>query len=155
MSHCLNCGCTEDHACTDERGTPCHWIFEARELGVGVCSNCATPRLEATVRPEVATFARIMEARLAANDHKGGWQGMTSRALFNRIVEEADELLTELALPEVLCNPLAIAIEAADVANFALMIADNELRRAAVSAQSTQGEPPHGESTTHHVRTPG
>lgn len=33
---CEMCGCTDDHACTDDDGNPCHWVTP------GLCSVCAT-----------------------------------------------------------------------------------------------------------------
>lgn len=32
---CRECGCTEDNACVDSQGRPCHWVAE------DLCSACA------------------------------------------------------------------------------------------------------------------
>ena len=75
------------------------------------------------VRPEVRAFADAMEERLAANDHKPGWIGDSPHALLARLREEATELqvvLNSSATP----GRETILREAADVANFAMMIAD-------------------------------
>lgn len=86
-------------------------------------------------RPEVVAFANLMEAQLRANDHKPGWKGEFADELFPRIQEEAEELREaivhhnrQVSLGDVaLFLPQSIAEvgrEAADVANFAMMIAD-------------------------------
>jgi hypothetical protein len=71
-------------------------------------------------RSEVRWFAKEMESTLKKNDHKGGWQKETMEYLFNRLKEEVDEL--EPALYDKYRKCIR---EAADVANFAMMIADN------------------------------
>ncbi|MGO1303645.1 MAG: hypothetical protein ACTMKV_02550 [Sphingomonas parapaucimobilis] len=75
-----------------------------------------------TLRPEVAAFAALMEQQLRANDHKGGWKNDTSFALWSRLLQEAIELNEARATR----NPDSerIGREAADVANFAMMVAD-------------------------------
>lgn len=78
-------------------------------------------------RQEVQWFARHMERRLAANDHKGGWQDEDVAWLMSRLHEEADELLEALRAGFV--DLPTVVHEAADVANFALMIADVVCRR--------------------------
>jgi NTP pyrophosphatase (non-canonical NTP hydrolase) len=77
-------------------------------------------------REEVQWFATRMEQELRENDHKGGWQNDNWRDLLARLHEEMHELWH-------VCNYGAnadiIAEEAADIANFAMMIADNARRR--------------------------
>lgn len=87
-------------------------------------------------RPEVQAFADLMEQQLRANDHKPGWKGEDAISdLFPRLIEEAEELQealqqwavrvgwgeSALYLPQ---NVARVGREAADVANFAMMIAD-------------------------------
>lgn len=85
-------------------------------------------------RPEVRAFADLMEAQLRANDHKPGWKDDTDLDLFERLGEESAELLAALhrnakrlmwgddwVMEDTV---LRVGREAADVANFALMIAD-------------------------------
>lgn len=73
-------------------------------------------------------FTEIMRARLNENLHKPGWQGDTFSSLFMRLTEEALELfkcaqgVDTRPSPEQLAK---ISDEAADVANFAMMISDN------------------------------
>ncbi len=75
-----------------------------------------------TLRPEVAAFAILMETRLRANDHKPGWRKSWPSTLWAALIGNASPLL-------VGCNnggdPDAVARHAADVANFAMMMADN------------------------------
>jgi NTP pyrophosphatase (non-canonical NTP hydrolase) len=71
------------------------------------------------LRPPVAWFANEMERQLQANDHKTGWDHMAARQLLNRLKQETIEL--ERAIE----SGKNVAEEAADVANFAMMIADN------------------------------
>lgn len=87
------------------------------------------------LRPEVLAFAHLMEAQLRANDHKPGWKEEFADELFPRIQEEAEELREAIAhhgrqvswgemalfLPQSIAE---VGREAADVANFAMMIAD-------------------------------
>lgn len=72
-------------------------------------------------RPEVVAFADAMEARLRANDHKGGWQQCSVDWLLARLIQEAGELAEEV-VAEI--AEQGVLYEAADVANFAMMIAD-------------------------------
>jgi NTP pyrophosphatase (non-canonical NTP hydrolase) len=81
------------------------------------------PDGQIVLRPEVRRFAELMELKLRENDHKGGWGDDTCGALFARMIEEGDEL--HEALAQIRPIPEKVASEAADVANFCLMIADN------------------------------
>lgn len=73
------------------------------------------------LRPAVKWFAEQMELRLRRNDHKGGWSNCTHSYLKRRLRNEVSELEHELTLVE---NNEMVIHEAADVANFAMMIAD-------------------------------
>jgi NTP pyrophosphatase (non-canonical NTP hydrolase) len=67
-----------------------------------------------------------MEAVLKANDHKGGWDGCDSTYLLKRLKEEVIEL--EVQINHNTREPIdltRIIHEAVDVANYAMMIADN------------------------------
>jgi hypothetical protein len=102
------------------------------------------------LRPSLEWFALEMEATLRSNDNKGGWEDCRYEWLFGRLEEESKELLEALspmkldttaenAWHEQAC--LAIG-ECADVANFAMMIADKlrlslgQARAALVKEQS-------------------
>jgi len=91
------------------------------------------------LRPEVERFAWAMEMKLRKNDHKGGWRDCDFDYLETRIREELAELGMELMRYQIalhsadevtLAQQLAekVQLEAADVANFAMMIADNARR---------------------------
>lgn len=79
------------------------------------------------MRKEVKTFAAAMEQQLVANDHKSGWQQDTPEDLLLRLLEESAEVSTELRLNRGSWTDIdraALVKECADVANFAMMIAD-------------------------------
>lgn len=73
--------------------------------------------------PVVNKFAAAMMERLSANKHKAGWAGMGASALLKRLYQEAAELT--VAVHEHPEDRELIRKEAADVANFAMFIADN------------------------------
>lgn len=77
------------------------------------------------MRHEVKTFAECMEHKLAKNDHKGGWENLSNETLFDLLRKEVDEL--EQALKNE--PTLNVVFEASDIANFAMMIGWNALRR--------------------------
>lgn len=82
----------------------------------------------ADLRPEVLKFACLMEQKLRENDHKGGWRDDSCDALLDRLREETLELQDACDLHTSFASVGArnnLALEAADVANFAMMIADN------------------------------
>jgi hypothetical protein len=80
------------------------------------------------------SFTGVMWTKLIKNDHKGGWRGELPGYLLERLKNEIVEL--DDALSRYLVDPsitrtkkteeLArqVAMEAADVANYAMMIAD-------------------------------
>lgn len=74
------------------------------------------------VRQSVSQFARLMEERLQKHDHKGryGWAGYRKRVLLEMLHGE----LCELSEAVFTHNEEEIRKEAADLANFAMMIAD-------------------------------
>lgn len=72
-------------------------------------------------RPVVLTFAQVMETKLRKSDSKGGWKDCNAVYLVKRLKQELQELEEALAVG----SSQEIAREAADVANFAMMIADN------------------------------
>jgi NTP pyrophosphatase (non-canonical NTP hydrolase) len=83
-------------------------------------------RSAVAMRPEVLAFAWLMERELRANDHKPGWKHDSQRQLLNRLHQEVRELHNEILQPAwSMPNYQRVPKEAADVANFAMMIADN------------------------------
>lgn len=119
-----------------------------RYIRVGVSVDSIEPdkitgRVPRT-RRSVAAFAALMESRLKKNDHKGksGWDREDCRHLLRRLKEEVQELDDQLgncpwwkkseknlAATPTLLKRGKIAMEAADVANFAMMIVDRVARK--------------------------
>lgn len=75
-------------------------------------------------RPVVQWFAKQMEQALRKNDHKGGWDKCDPYDLLERLREESDELHEAIGPSGRMFPGLAVIAEAADVANYAMMIAD-------------------------------
>lgn len=73
----------------------------------------------------VSCFSLQMVENLNNNIHKGHWAGETNVYLLERLREEMEEL--ELAVMRG-ADLKTVLSEAADVANFAMMIADNAVR---------------------------
>jgi hypothetical protein len=71
------------------------------------------------LRPQVLAFAVAMEERLRANDRKGGWSSCTDTYLKNRTYEELREWYAAWKTGQPTLH------EAADVANFLMMMADS------------------------------
>ena len=78
------------------------------------------------MRRAVIAFAHAMEYKLGRNDHKGGWQDTPNIELYGMLEREVEELQEALNRG----NYLEILLEAADVANFALMLAWNNTNEA-------------------------
>ena len=104
-----------------------------------MCDECAAPspppETEWTsehVRESVRWFSEHMERKLSEHDDRPGWIGCDAYWLLERMKEERKELVAALRKLEasdggIKTNGLALRVieEAADVANFAMMIADN------------------------------
>ena len=86
---------------------------------------------------EIQQFAALMQTKLNENQDKGGWKGVDFspfgegrgqvwREKNDYLLRRLDEEIAELkaAVYAFDASPLAIAREAADVANFAMMLAD-------------------------------
>lgn len=72
--------------------------------------------------PEVLRMAKFMEKKLFANSDKGGWRGMSNQFLSMRITQEKKELIRAI---QQFRTPDEVWAEAADISNFAMMLADN------------------------------
>lgn len=77
------------------------------------------------IRQSIMLFALEMERKLRLNDHKGGWENTKDGVLLNKLRVESGELYSALVDPGLGSNSESVIEEAADVANFAMMIADN------------------------------
>lgn len=83
-------------------------------------------KLSDAPRPVVETFAEEMEKQLKANDHKGGWETSTNYWLMEGLKKNLAALRTCVNQePKVLIQQEEIMRRAANIANFAMMIADN------------------------------
>lgn len=71
-------------------------------------------------RSEVIWFSEQMELKLAKNDHRPGWKDATYEYLLELMREHADKLERSILNG----NHAQVILDAADVANFAMMIAD-------------------------------
>lgn len=103
-------------------------------------------RLPPEQEAALQAFTDVMRAKLIANLHKPGWQGDKLSALLDRLVEETDELREALLDPRCLRGDTDHVVqEAADVANFAMMIADvaglGAARLAERAEKNAQGKP--------------
>jgi len=101
-----------------------HFIDEA------LAALKAAPVQSQVLRPAVQWFAEQMEAALRRNDHKTGWAGCDQDYLLDGLDQEVKELdracerFDPKTAKRIATNDEIIG-EAADVANFAMMIADN------------------------------
>ena len=87
------------------------------------------------MRAAVRRFAEAMERKLKTNDHKRSWKDCDEQYLSMRLTQERHELRRACQ-----CGDAATILdEAADVANFAMMIADNAARRQRRAGRSRGG----------------
>lgn len=77
------------------------------------------------MRKTVEWFAKEMNKGLDCNSNKGGWKGCGINYLYGRLIDEKLELHDQIFKYH---SKQGIIEEAIDVANFAMMIAD-EARR--------------------------
>jgi NTP pyrophosphatase (non-canonical NTP hydrolase) len=92
----------------------------------------AIPSYADGLRPEVLAFAHAMEAKLRENDTRAGWKNCSPKWLLGRLRGETRELASAIdkqdrataAEGEWERHGPDVCAEAADVANFAMMIAD-------------------------------
>ena len=76
------------------------------------------------LRDDLVEFAETMENKLRQNDIKKTWKGMHIDKLLKLLLKEVDELKNEIERPSVVGRAKSIRDECADVANFAMMVAD-------------------------------
>lgn len=76
-------------------------------------------------REQVMEFAEQMEMKLKANDYKRNWRKCSDEDLLRGLRDEVDELLTAIKRKE---PDTAVIMECADVANYAMMLADKRAR---------------------------
>ncbi len=73
-------------------------------------------------RKALLWFGKKMEEALRWNDYKGGWENCSNEYLIAKLNEEVDELKQAIWMGK---SGDMIMQEAADVANIAMMLADN------------------------------
>lgn len=74
-------------------------------------------------RPVVKEFAREMEKQLSVNDYKGGWSKSLSSFLLDELISNTGKLRGAINHKD---SQEVITRRAANIANFAMMLADNE-----------------------------
>jgi len=91
---------------------------------------------ELELRPLVRKFAETMERKLRENEYKSIWKNESANWLLDRLREEVEELDRAIYRPDWKCHVdkpenqrrcemrSDVWREAADVANFAMMVAD-------------------------------
>ncbi|MCM3141688.1 hypothetical protein [Brevibacillus sp. MER 51] len=128
----LALGCAEGYADYWEKGKFVVWGPIDDELRYRVLNGEGTAtdaerllkELEGGIHPreQVRWFAGQMEAKLQENDHKGGWEKCQFPFLYRRLIEEVQEL--RVTYDDQSKSLEDMIRESADVANFAMMIAD-------------------------------
>lgn len=77
------------------------------------------------LRPEVQRFAEEMERQLQANEHKGGWEDCTQEFLLSELNKNKVRLLEAIYGHNPIRREEKILRRCANIANFAMMVADN------------------------------
>lgn len=72
---------------------------------------------------DIRRFVHAMLYKLAKNAHKGRWESMSMQGEYDKLLVEVEELRAAMEGR----NTVDIMLEAADVANYALIIASTEL----------------------------
>jgi len=112
----------------DGEADPHYALWAHNEAAEKLVTNWPSIRTALTIsgtgwRPEVRAFADLMEAQLRKNDHKPGWKHDRPHLLLKRLYDEAAELGHAMPYDDDYEAEI-VGLEAADVANFAMMIAD-------------------------------
>ncbi len=93
---------------------------------------CYEPYDMAFRRQAVDKFAEVMKAKLERDVYKGSWDGCSTEYLTCRAVDEMTELAKAI---DSNLSKKEVTKEAADVANFVMMIADNYMQEIKPSPQ--------------------
>jgi len=116
----------------DIAGDPVHpWCFWLATREPGRMAPVAETK---HVRPQVTWLAVLMEMKLQANDHKRHFRELDVPHIFRCLNEEVSELEQALAVLQAdhsRANEVDVAMEAVDVANFAMMLVDRAFTRIA------------------------
>jgi len=76
--------------------------------------------------PSIRRFIDAMIYKLNRNAHKGKWEDLNTHTAFERLIGEVDELHEAILKKD---NSVETLLEAADVANFALILANIAVER--------------------------
>lgn len=87
---------------------------------LGEAPRALQPVRRSPVRVQVRRMSLLMELKLRKNDFKGGWSNVPVHKLLDLLEAEVRELREAVESGD----PLDIAQECADVANYAMMVAD-------------------------------
>ena len=79
----------------------------------------AVPTSIQNLEPELRRFVEAMVVKLRMNRHKGKWEGLDLRTILGLLRAEVDELNAAIESG----NQVEMLLEAADVANFAMIAA--------------------------------
>ena len=104
-------------------------LVNAREiiddLRETLATGCTKPEAKVVLRPNLRKFAEAQEEVLKANDHKGGWDNMTAKQVYDLLEDEMNEL-ADIVLNNPDLTPEEaneqIRHECCDVANYAMML---------------------------------
>lgn len=102
----------------------CHPDQQPPQEGIGRTVYRITP---ADYEREIKQLVDAMRYKLKKNAHKGRWEDLDVANAIRRLREETDEL-EEAASRD---STIEIILEAADVANFALIVANLAMKKAA------------------------
>ena len=82
------------------------------------------------LREELNFFSQEMEKILRWNDHKGSWSDCTRLCLYDKLLYEVFEMFQQLRpdleSEDFIPDPAQVIKECCGIANFAMMIADNQ-----------------------------
>lgn len=98
--------------------------------------NIVIPPGIAALEPKIKTFVDAMVFKLAKNSHKGAWEDVEFATARRRLMQEVEELDSAVQHGG---NVIELILEAADVANFALIIANISIRDAGKNEGNTAG----------------
>ena len=80
------------------------------------------------MRECIKAFSNVMETKMLLNEHKGGHERLRIDELMKLLTQEVRELKTEVDSKDY----KAVILECADVANYAMLIADKCIKRSLV-----------------------
>lgn len=101
-------------------------------------SEMELPKLS-ECRPSVVRMARMMEAQLKRNDHQGGWFSCSKEYLLESIERNLGDLTGSDGHPEYAVKGAAFQRTCADIANFAMMLAENEYLKDCAAQRGEEG----------------